>query len=101
MFVARLVEGDLHLKEILRNKNEPKPMLKGDQIQRVFRGQINGRDFKDVVGAMEEWQIRNICFDIDSVGDDKHSQMEAQLIDYLLDNFPEYANIASVQPSEE
>lgn len=86
----------LHLGKILQNK--ARPLLNGSQIQqRALQGKIDGRDFKRVVQAMEEWQIRNVFHDLESIDDDTRSLLEAQLIDYLVTTFPEYAKCASTQ----
>mmetsp|Transcript_854 Transcript_854/g.1760 ORF Transcript_854/g.1760 Transcript_854/m.1760 type:complete len:311 (+) Transcript_854:928-1860(+) len=82
----------LHLGTILLDENKPKPLLNGSQIQTALGGQIDGRDFRRVVQASEEWQIRNVGYDLDSVDNDKRNEMEVQLVDYLVTTFAEYAN---------
>jgi len=82
-----LVDGHLHLDAMLRNENQPKPLLNGAEIQQVFRGGIDGRAFKDIVEAMEEWQIRH--------DGGTPSERRTQLAEYLLTAFADYANDAN------
>ena len=91
-----LVEEQLHLKSLLLDGNKPRPLLNGSEIQqKALHGQINGKDFRRIVEAMEEWQIRHVCNDLER--DDSRDHVEAQLIGYLVATFPEYANDTSMQ----
>jgi len=97
-----LIEDQLQLKSILLDKNnKPTPLLNGSEIrQRALRGHIDGRGFRRVMEAMEEWQIRNvICHDFQGVGDDdERNRTETQLIDYLVTTFPEYTQACDISP---
>ena len=98
--LVSLMEDNLHLGKILLDNDKPKPLLNGSQIQGVFLGQIDGQGFKRIVQAMEEWQIRNICYDFDSADNDEQSKTEARLVDYLVTTFPEYATAQASQSLE-
>ena len=98
--LVSLVE-DLHLGKILLgndNNNKPTPLLNGSEIkQRALQGEIDGRDFKRVVKASEEWQIRHVFHDLDSIDNQRRSQLEDELIEYLVTTFPEYAHCKVAQ----
>jgi tRNA nucleotidyltransferase (CCA-adding enzyme) len=87
--LVSLIEDQLYLGMILLDDNKPKPLLNGSQIQKALPG-VSGQGFKRIVQAIEEWQIRNSCYYLDT--DDERTQTEAQLIDYLVASFPENAN---------
>ena len=91
--LALLIEDRLQLGALLLDK--PKPLLNGSQIQKLL-GQIDGRGFKHVAQAIEEWQIRNVFHDLDGIGNGERNRMETELIDYLVTTFPEYANSTSI-----
>ena len=84
-----LVEDKLHLKEILDDKNKPRPLLNGTQIQEFIPG-VGGRAFRHIIESMEEWQVKNICDDVDHISDFERSQLEGELIEYLGTAFAEY-----------
>ena len=84
-----LVEDELRMGPLLLDKSKPKPLLDGSQIKSVL-GQIDGRDFKRVMQVLEEWQIRNACYDAEGISNDDRNEMERDLIDYLTNRFPEY-----------
>lgn len=84
-----LVEDKLHLKEILDDKDKPRPLLNGTQIQASIPG-VGGRAFRHIVESMEEWQVKNICDDVDHISDFERSQLEGELIEYLGTAFAEY-----------
>ncbi|KAL7532248.1 hypothetical protein ACHAXR_004518 [Thalassiosira sp. AJA248-18] len=94
--LTSLIGETLHLGPILLDKDKPRPLLNGNQIQQTLNGQIEGREFKQISQAMKEWQIRNVFCDLDSVDDDdddeKRNQIEAEFVDYLVAAFPQYAN---------
>lgn len=84
-----LIEEQLNLGNTLRDKSNMKPLLNGSQIQeRALRG-VCGEGFKHIMKAQEEWQVRN-CYSPDAV--DNSGKLEAQLIDNLIERFPEYAS---------
>jgi len=90
-----LIEDQLRLGTILFDENKFKPLLNGSQIQKALLGEIDGKSFKRIVNAIEEWQIRNSCYDLDTIGSDERNKMQVQLIDYLVATFPEYATSTS------
>ena len=87
-----LVEDKLHLGEILDDKNKPRPLLNGTQIQDSIPG-VGGRAFRHMIDSMEEWQVKNICDDVDHISDFERSQLEGELIDYLGTAFAEYKEV--------
>eukprot|EP00581_Thalassiosira_minuscula_P008491 CAMPEP_0183708126 /NCGR_PEP_ID=MMETSP0737-20130205/4503_1 /TAXON_ID=385413 /ORGANISM="Thalassiosira miniscula, Strain CCMP1093" /LENGTH=668 /DNA_ID=CAMNT_0025935933 /DNA_START=200 /DNA_END=2206 /DNA_ORIENTATION=+ len=95
-----LIENNLQLGTTLTDKNKLKLLLNGSQVQRAL-GRIEGRGFRDVMHEVEEWQIRNLCGDAESMDDYERSEVETQLIDHLIATFPEYANrpnVAELEP---
>lgn len=90
--LVSFIENNLQLGDILNDKDKPRPLMNGSQIQEALQGQIDGKGFRHVVQAIEEWQIRNVVIDLDSIDDETRKKMEAQLVEYLVTTFPEYAN---------
>jgi hypothetical protein len=60
-----------------------KPLLNGSQIQNRALPGVHGEGFKKIMGAQEEWQVRH-CTDAEN------SDREVELIEYLIETFPEY-----------
>jgi tRNA nucleotidyltransferase/poly(A) polymerase len=90
-----LIERQLLLGEALINK--PKPLLNGSQLRtRVpSLSQIDGREFKDIIQAMEEWQVCNVYCDIEKLNTEERGQLEEQLVKHLVATFPEHAETKS------
>ncbi|KAL7553949.1 hypothetical protein ACHAWF_017306 [Thalassiosira exigua] len=93
--LALLIEDRLQLGALLRDENKLKPLLNGSQIQKVL-GRIDGKGFKQVTRAVEEWQIRNVFHDIDGIGNGERKQMESDLINCLVATFPQYSNSTGI-----
>ena len=74
------------------DKNKPRPLLNGTQIQDSIPG-VGGRAFRHMIDSMEEWQVKNICDDVDHISDFERSQLEGELIDYLGTAFAEYKEV--------
>lgn len=88
------IEDRLHLGEILRDTKSVKPLLNGSQVQERALPGVHGGGFKLIMEAQEEWQIRHGFCHSDAVAASDGDKAESQLIDYLVDTFPEYAMIA-------
>lgn len=94
MDLVIFIEDQLHLRDTLIDKIKPIPLLNGSQIQRVLYGKIDGRDFRQIVQAMEEWQIRHL-YDLEGAEAEERVEAEEQLIEYLVAEFPKYASATS------
>lgn len=85
-----LVEDRLGLDDgVFNDKNCPKPLLNGSQIQQRALPRAHGEHFKRIMEAQEEWQVRNF-FSVALDDDTDRGNREAALIDYLVRTFPEY-----------
>jgi tRNA nucleotidyltransferase/poly(A) polymerase len=81
-----LVEDRLELGAILHDGKSPKPLLNGSQVQERALPGARGVGFKQIMEAQEEWRIRH---DMHSSTTDE--KLEAGLIRYLIEKFPEFA----------
>jgi tRNA nucleotidyltransferase/poly(A) polymerase len=90
--VVTLVEDKLLLGQILADKDQPKPLLDGSQIKMALGDGVNGKDFRHICRAMEEWQVRHVRHNIHGVTDTERMRLEMCLIDHLRTAFPEYAD---------
>ena len=88
------MEEELDLGDVLLDGDMPRPMLDGARIKSSVPG-VDGRAFRHVVRSMEEWQVRNACYDADGVGDLERSRLDAQLVDYRNAAFEEYEESAT------
>ena len=52
-------------------------------------GKIDGQSFRIVIQAIEEWQIRNNI--LDEIYEEERDQIEARLVDHLIDIFPQFS----------
>jgi len=84
-----MMEDQLGLDDGIFDKKFSKPLLNGSQLQQRVLPRVHGEDFKRIMGAQEEWQVRNFCSG--ALDDDTdRGNREAALIDYLVHKFPEY-----------
>ena len=82
-----LLVDRLGLDDTIFDKNYPKPLLNGSQLQQRALPGVHGEGFKQIMEAQEEWQVRHGC---SGAAADNRNNREAKLIDYLVQTFPEY-----------
>ena len=87
--IVSLIENTLHLGPLLLGKKKMVSILNGKDIQRVMTGKIDGKNFRIVTQAIEEWQIRNNI--LDEIYEEERDQIEARLVDHLIDIFPQFS----------
>ncbi|KAL9188487.1 hypothetical protein ACHAXT_006865 [Thalassiosira profunda] len=80
---VHLIEDQLHI------GGKIVPLLNGAQVQQYL--DVSGKEFRRVIEAMEEWQIRNVCDDLDGIDEDARKRVESRLVAHLLSTFPRYA----------
>ena len=80
---VHLIEDQLHI------GGKVVPLLNGAQLQQYL--DVSGKEFKRVIEAMEEWQIRNVCDDLDDIDEDARKRVESRLVAHLVSIFPRYA----------
>jgi len=83
-----MLEDQLGLDDVIFDKNYSKPLLNGSQIQQRALPRVQGENFKRIMEAQEEWQVRN--FSPESFDDTDRNNTEAALVEYLVLTFPEY-----------
>ena len=84
-----MMEDQLGLDDGIFDKKFSKPLLNGSQLQQSVLPRVHGEDFKRIMEAQEEWQVRNFCSGAPDDDTDRGNR-EAALIDYLVHKFPEY-----------